>query len=200
MPVFKLLRSQIADEAGPADLRFFDALRDCLADASVEAGTQSVEKALVLARLQQIEGREVGSEVVRRRIANLNRVASQGAGEPLFEIESRKTVFAIRWSSEILAKLDRRQDLEILRAGAAADALPSRGTTLRPRFLKKRFQVFVSHGWDDDAQIEDMTDRFVRKLEHSLAHLPERFRNKFVVEVFYDRGRGNPPLFSGAHP
>lgn len=56
--------------------------------------------------------------------------------------------------------------------------------------LPPTYQVFVSHGWED-AEVEAILDAFIVKLRLKLSNLPERYRDKFIVKLWFDRGDMN---------
>ena len=192
MSMLSTLQAHLSEHVGRADLRLFEAIcAHAPPDLDANQSTLHLGKAQVLVALREIDGKDVSPEVVRSRIKHLNKAfiaigrSVYGLEGAVMTISSRKDRIVLKLSSAAaeLIKTDKIKKF-------AAEAVQQNKTfeeddLVESNFAISTYQVMISHAWEG-GKVDDTLKQFVNNLKGKLKHLPQRFRNQFVIRVWVD--------------
>ena len=194
MTILNTLQSHLGEHVGRADLRLFEAILECApSDLDASKPILSLDKDQVLNSLREIEGKDVSADVVRSRIRNLN-VAFTVIGRNIYKIKEAIMTISSRKKTIVLdlppdaAKFIETGNIETVVAEAAQqDNVTHESDLVESRIIAlPTYQVMISHCWEDE-EVEKILKKFVEKLDRKLSNLPEHFRDRFSVDVWFDR-------------
>ncbi len=183
MTALKSLLVLLDDHLGQAPKRLLQTIADL--GTTADDGTITADEMAVLSRLREIERSTVTADTVHQRIGQINIAAADLAQA---QGNARRSVTVSSVQTRIIVTLDEHA---ILRGGvmaatkAEADkADPSQ--LEQPRAALPDHLVMISHAWESDA-VEKILDDFVAELGRKCRALPEAWRDKFTVKLWFDR-------------
>ncbi len=184
------------EELGAAALRLLRAIAaaiDALPDVAVR-GQQRIllNRADVLTELAKLEAKPVSNDSFRQRLRRINEAARSPelaiyGGEAPFLIHARAEQLAVSLTEGYREHLARARLRDQVRRATDEGTELDEASVVEPSAQRRQFQVFVSHAWQSEPEIEEIVDRFCKHLDERLSHLPEPWRHRFSLKVWFDR-------------
>ena len=189
--------SNLEDNLPPAAVRLIGhILSHTPQDLGNTLSVAEIPKPQVFQQLEAEPNGRPSDDTIRQYLSQFRKAMKakegvKGADKPSIDIKSQKYSFKVTISEAAVAKAKNAFVAETLSAGGGEDFAEHMGgiDTVSPRLVepKPTRKVFVSHCWGVVKEHDEILDEFVTQLSGKLKALPDKWRDKFSVELIYDR-------------